>query len=228
MSLMPGPGGNGGGAIFFTALRATLGANAVTVGGETCVSASSGSFDYGCGGGAGGALYVRIQTLTATGVVGTARRGRHPPSPPGASHGPAATAAAGASRVDVRTINTLMGGTTDATTAVNAAFNPTRASSPSRPDRATPPARRRGCTLALMERLTHPLVRGDNGALRAATWDERSTAPPPGSSPRRPPTAHLRRVFCLLLEGDQRVNYLAQKGPARGGGNNNIDSCNRT
>jgi hypothetical protein len=126
MSLMPGPGGNGGGAIFFTALRATLGANAVTVGGETCVSASSGSFDYGCGGGAGGALYARIQTLTATGVVGTAGGGAGvtPPSPAGRIPRPGGNGGGGRIRVDVRTINTLMGGTSDATTAVNAAFEP--------------------------------------------------------------------------------------------------------
>jgi hypothetical protein len=126
MSLMPGPGGNGGGAIFFTALRANLGAGAVTVGGETCTSASAGSFDYGCGGGAGGALYVRIQSLVATGVVGVAGGGAGvvPPSPSGRIPRPGGNGGVGRVRVDVRTINSLMGGTADGNTAVNAAFEP--------------------------------------------------------------------------------------------------------
>jgi hypothetical protein len=126
MSLMPGPGGNGGGAIFFTALRATLGAGAITASGETCNAASSGTYDYGCGGGAGGAIYVRIQTLVATGVVGTALGGSGvvPPSPPGRVPRPGGNGGVGRIRVDVRTINTLMGGTSDANTAINAAFDP--------------------------------------------------------------------------------------------------------
>jgi hypothetical protein len=126
MSLMPGPGGNGGGAVFFTALRANFTANAVTVRGETCNSASAGSFDYGCGGGAGGSLYARVQTLVATGVVADAQGGNGviPPSPAGRVSRPGGSGGIGRVRIDARTVNGLMGGTSDANTAINAAVEP--------------------------------------------------------------------------------------------------------
>jgi large repetitive protein len=126
MSLVTGPGGNGGGAIFFTALRASLVANALSVGGETCTSASAGSYDYGCGGGSGGSMYVRIQTLVATGLVasGAGGAGVVPPSPAGRIPRPGGNGGYGRIRVDVRTINGVAGGTSDANTAINASFEP--------------------------------------------------------------------------------------------------------
>jgi len=120
-AMSPGPGGNGGGAVFLTAVRATLGAGAITATGETCAAASQGSWSYGCGGGAGGSVYVRIQSLTATGVVGASVGGL------GTSAGlvrPGGNGGVGRIRVDVRTVNGLASGTPDANTAINAAFEP--------------------------------------------------------------------------------------------------------
>jgi hypothetical protein len=117
----PGPGGNGGGAVFFTALRASLGPGAVTVAGETCVSGAQGSWTYGCGGGAGGSLYLRVQALTVTGVAGLGVGGA------GTSSGlirPGGNGGVGRSRVDVGTVNGFAAGTSDANTALVSAFEP--------------------------------------------------------------------------------------------------------
>ena len=79
-----------------------------------------------------------------------------------------------------------------------------------------------------MERLTHPLVRGDNGALRAATWDEaldRAAAGILAAKAAHGPTSV--GVFSCS-KATNEVNYLAQKVVRAAVGSNNIDSCNRT
>lgn len=120
-SYVPGPGGNGGGALFFTALRATLGASTLTVAGETCTAGAQGAWTYGCGGGAGGSLYLRVQTLTVTGVSGLGVGGA------GTSAGlirAGGNGGVGRIRTDIATVNGLASGTSDANTALVSAFEP--------------------------------------------------------------------------------------------------------
>ena len=65
--------------------------------------------------------YARIQSLTATGVVGASAGGL------GTSSGlirPGGNGGVGRIRVDARTVNGLAAGTSDANTAINAAFEP--------------------------------------------------------------------------------------------------------
>ena len=79
-----------------------------------------------------------------------------------------------------------------------------------------------------MERLTQPMVRGDDGALRPATWDEaldRAAAGILASKAAHGPTSV--GVFACS-KATNEVNYLAQKVMRAAVGSNNIDSCNRT
>lgn len=77
------------------------------------------------------------------------------------------------------------------------------------------------------ERLTQPLVR-DDGALRAASWDEALDRAAAGF--RRDTDAHGPASFGLFScsKATNELNYLAQKFARSVIGSNNIDSCNRT
>lgn len=80
----------------------------------------------------------------------------------------------------------------------------------------------------MMQRLTHPLVRGPDGALHPASWDEalaRAAAGIRGSVERHGPDAF--GVFSCS-KATNEVNYAAQRFIRRVVGSNNIDSCNRT
>ena len=76
-------------------------------------------------------------------------------------------------------------------------------------------------------RLTEPLVR-DNGALRAATWDEALDVAAEGF--RRNLAAHGANSLGIFScsKATNEVNFLAGKLARVAFGNNNIDSCNRT
>jgi formate dehydrogenase major subunit len=81
-----------------------------------------------------------------------------------------------------------------------------------------------------MERLTTPLVR-DDGALRAATWDEALTRAADGfrrilDAPGADPTKQLGVFSCS--KSSNETNYLVQKFARTVLGTNNVDSCNRT
>jgi formate dehydrogenase major subunit len=78
-----------------------------------------------------------------------------------------------------------------------------------------------------LTRLTEPLVR-DNGALRAASWEEaldRAAAGIRASVERHGPSTF--GVFSCS-KATNEVNYMAQKLARAAVGSNNIDSCNRT
>jgi len=76
-------------------------------------------------------------------------------------------------------------------------------------------------------RLTTPLVR-DNGALRAASWDEALDRAAEGF--RRNLQAHGPNAVGTFScsKSTNEVNFLAQKLQRVVFKNNNIDSCNRT
>jgi formate dehydrogenase major subunit len=79
-----------------------------------------------------------------------------------------------------------------------------------------------------MERLTQPMVRGDDGTLRAATWEEaldRAAAGILASKAAHGPSSV--GVFACS-KATNEVNYLAQKVVRAAVGSNNIDNCNRT
>lgn len=116
-----GPGGNGGGVVWLSALSADLVAGAITAAGAQGIHASQGSWTYGCGGGAGGSIYTRVQTITVVGVAGAATGG------PGASAGlirPGGNGGVGRIRVDARTVNGIAISSGGATTALNVSFEP--------------------------------------------------------------------------------------------------------
>ena len=76
-------------------------------------------------------------------------------------------------------------------------------------------------------RLTEPLVR-DNGALRAASWDEALDRAAEGfqlAVQRGGPNA-FGMFSCSKATNE--VNFMAQKFTRAAIGTNNIDSCNRT
>jgi formate dehydrogenase major subunit len=76
-------------------------------------------------------------------------------------------------------------------------------------------------------RLTEPLVR-ENGALRAASWDEALDRAAEGfqrAVQRNGPNA-FGMFSCSKATNE--VNFLAEKFTRAAIGTNNIDSCNRT
>lgn len=93
------------------------------------------------------------------------------------------------------------------------ARNPSRP--PSRP--ATPNAR-----------LTTPLVRDGNGALRPASWDEALDRAAAGFAEALATAGPDSVGFFSCSKATNEVNYLAQKLVRQAMGSNNIDSCNRT
>jgi formate dehydrogenase major subunit len=77
-------------------------------------------------------------------------------------------------------------------------------------------------------RLTTPLIRDANGALRPATWDEALDRAAQGF--RSAVEAKGPQTFGLFScsKTTNEMNYLAQKFARVVVGSNNIDSCNRT
>ncbi|MET7621709.1 molybdopterin-dependent oxidoreductase [Streptomyces sp. NPDC005408] len=77
-------------------------------------------------------------------------------------------------------------------------------------------------------RLTHPLVRDDNGLLRRASWDEALERAAAGFRQTR--AAHGPDAFAMLscARATNEMNYVAQKFTRVVMGTNNVDSCNRT
>ena len=76
-------------------------------------------------------------------------------------------------------------------------------------------------------RLTEPMVR-ENGALRAATWDEaleRAAAGLRAATERS--GGHGVGIFSCS-KATNEMNFVAQKFARQVLGSNNIDSCNRT
>ncbi len=79
-----------------------------------------------------------------------------------------------------------------------------------------------------LARITEPLVRDADGALRPATWDEALTRVAEGFRAAR--DQHGGNAFGVFScsKATNEVNYLAQKFTRAVMGSNNIDSCNRT
>ncbi|MFE2020523.1 molybdopterin oxidoreductase family protein [Streptomyces sp. NPDC059499] len=95
-------------------------------------------------------------------------------------------------------------------------------------DRTTGPRNRKGRQPKTYERLTHPLVRGTDGVLRRASWDEALARAAAGFRQTR--DAHGPDAFAMLscARATNEMNYVAQKFTRVVMGTNNVDSCNRT
>ena len=76
-------------------------------------------------------------------------------------------------------------------------------------------------------RLTQPLVR-ENGALRAATWDEALDVAAEGFRRNLATRGANSLGIFSCSKATNEVNFLAGKLARVAFGNNNIDSCNRT
>lgn len=76
-------------------------------------------------------------------------------------------------------------------------------------------------------RLTEPLVR-ENGALRAATWDEALDRAAAGLRGARERNGGDGVGLFSCSKATNEMNFVAQKFMRQVLGSNNIDSCNRT
>jgi formate dehydrogenase major subunit len=76
-------------------------------------------------------------------------------------------------------------------------------------------------------RLTEPLVR-ENGALRAATWDEALDRAATGLRAARERNGGDGVGLFSCSKATNEMNFVAQKFMRQVLGSNNIDSCNRT
>jgi formate dehydrogenase major subunit len=76
-------------------------------------------------------------------------------------------------------------------------------------------------------RLTEPLVR-ENGALRAATWDEALDRAAAGLRGARERNGSEGVGLFSCSKATNEMNFVAQKFMRQVLGSNNIDSCNRT
>ncbi len=76
-------------------------------------------------------------------------------------------------------------------------------------------------------RLTEPLVR-ENGALRAATWDEALNRAAGGLRAARQRNGGEGVGLFSCSKATNEMNFVAQKFMRQVLGSNNIDSCNRT
>ncbi|MFJ4841120.1 molybdopterin oxidoreductase family protein [Streptomyces sp. NPDC088746] len=87
---------------------------------------------------------------------------------------------------------------------------------------------RKGRQPKTYERLTHPLVRGEDGVLRRASWEEALARAAAGF--RQVREAHGPDAFAMLscARATNEMNYVAQKFTRVVMGTNNVDSCNRT
>lgn len=87
---------------------------------------------------------------------------------------------------------------------------------------------RRKRTPVVYERLTHPLVRGADGELHRASWEEALERAAAGFRTVR--EEHGPDAFAMLscARATNEMNYVAQKFTRVVMGTNNVDSCNRT
>ena len=76
-------------------------------------------------------------------------------------------------------------------------------------------------------RLTEPLVR-ENGALRAATWDEALDRAAAGLRAAQERNGGDGVGLFSCSKATNEMNFVAQKFMRQVLGSNNIDSCNRT
>ena len=76
-------------------------------------------------------------------------------------------------------------------------------------------------------RLTTPLVRGSDGRLHEASWDEALAVAAAGLDRARQVGPHTFVMFSYS-KATNEMNYAAQKFMRAVIGSNNIDSCNRT
>jgi formate dehydrogenase (hydrogenase) len=83
-----------------------------------------------------------------------------------------------------------------------------------------------------LPRITAPMIRDDDGALRPATWDEALDRAAAGFSRARTAIADGTEPNAFGMfscsKATNEVNYAAQKFARMVMGSNNIDSCNRT
>jgi formate dehydrogenase major subunit len=95
------------------------------------------------------------------------------------------------------------------------------------PNDGRPSRRSRGSHRPL-ERLTEPLVRGGDGRLRTASWEEALDRAATGL--RRTRDLHGGSAIGLFScsKSTNEMNFVAQKLARAALGTNNIDSCNRT
>lgn len=78
------------------------------------------------------------------------------------------------------------------------------------------------------ERLTHPLVRGTDGVLRQASWDEALARAAAGFRQTRQEYGPDAFAMLSCARATNEMNYVAQKFTRVVMGTNNVDSCNRT
>jgi formate dehydrogenase major subunit len=97
-----------------------------------------------------------------------------------------------------------------------------------RGDREADRPRRRNRGSQPYTRITHPLVRGTDGELRRATWDEALDRAARGFAAAR--DGHGPDAFGMFscARSTNEMNYVAQKFTRVVMGTNNVDSCNRT
>lgn len=83
-------------------------------------------------------------------------------------------------------------------------------------------------TFAPLDRLTEPLVRGADGELHPATWDEALDRAAGGfrAAIERGGGTSVGVFSCS--KSTNEMNFVAQKFARTALGTNNIDSCNRT
>jgi formate dehydrogenase major subunit len=77
-------------------------------------------------------------------------------------------------------------------------------------------------------RLTHPLVRGGDGQLRGASWDEALERAAAGFRDARETYGPDAFAMLSCARATNEMNYVAQKFTRVVMGTNNVDSCNRT
>jgi predicted molibdopterin-dependent oxidoreductase YjgC len=79
-----------------------------------------------------------------------------------------------------------------------------------------------------VERLTEPLARDGDGALRPASWDEALDRAATGLRTTRDLHGGSAIGLFSCSKSTNEMNFLAQKLARAALGTNNIDSCNRT
>jgi predicted molibdopterin-dependent oxidoreductase YjgC len=77
-------------------------------------------------------------------------------------------------------------------------------------------------------RLTTPLVRGEDGELRPASWDEALDRAATAFARARAADASTSFGIFSCSKASNEMNFLAGKFARQVMGTNNIDSCNRT
>jgi formate dehydrogenase major subunit len=77
-------------------------------------------------------------------------------------------------------------------------------------------------------RITHPMVRGADGLLHRATWDEALDRAARGFAAARNQYGPDAFGMFSCARSTNEMNYVAQKFTRVVMGTNNVDSCNRT